>query len=165
MVSRSISPSVDTPAPNRLVYVDLNRDFQYDDGEPLAASGDDGIARFPGFSGGDYLIGLAANNAAQVLTTSIAPDRSARLVSSAFSSPLTTLIASADLKHGWSATGTGVLTPVGSEDAGRAVLNLNGRLLGATTGSTGGAEVGHWSITAKLNQLCIVLIFKLVRRG
>lgn len=144
--SRSISPSVDVPAPNRLVYVDLNRDFQYDDGEPLAASGEDGIARFPGLAAGDYLIGLAANNSAQLLTTSVTPDPSARLVAAAPGLPLTTLITSSDLKHGWSATATGVLTPIGSEDAGRAVLNLNGRVLGVTSGSGGGSDNVAWAL-------------------
>lgn len=135
--SRSLSPSVDAPAPNRLVYVDLNRDFGFDDGEPLAVSGDDGIARFPGLAAGDYLIGLAANNAAQILTTSVIPDRSARTVAASPGVPLTSLITSPDLKHGWSVTGSGVLTPVGADDSGRALLNLNGRVLGVTSGTSG----------------------------
>ena len=143
--SRSMSPSVDTPAPNRVVYVDLNRDFRFEDGEPLAVSGDDGIARFPGLAAGDYLIGLAANNAAQLLTTSVAPDSSARMIASAPGSALTSLITSSDLKHGWSATANGVLTPVGAEDSGRAVLNLNGRLLAVT--STGSGDDGAaWAL-------------------
>ncbi len=85
--SRSLSPSVDTPAPNRLVYVDLNRDLQYQTGEPLAVAGEDGIARFPDLPAGNYFVGLAANSSAQLLTTSIAPDAVARPVSTGNSAP------------------------------------------------------------------------------
>ncbi len=140
--SRSLSPGSDVPAASRLVYVDLNRDFQFGDGEPLAISGEDGIARFPNLAPGDYLIGLAGNNTAQVLTTSVVPDLSARRVASAPGSPLTTLIASPDLAHAWSATAGGVLIPVGTEDSDRPVLNLSGRLIGAASGSS--AEGAAW---------------------
>lgn len=143
--SRSLSPSVDVPAPNRLVYVDLNRDLGFDDGEPLAVSGDDGIARFPGLAAGDYLIGLAANNSAQILTTSVTPDSGARSVAAAPGSPLTSLITSNDLKHAWSVSSNGVLTPVGTDDAGRAVLNLNGQVLGVTSGATS-TDSSAWAL-------------------
>ncbi len=153
--SRSLTPSVDAPASNRLVYVDLNRDFTFDEGEPLAVSGEDGFARFPGLAAGDYLIGLAANSAAQVLTTSVVPDGSARTLANAPGTPLTTLIASADLTHAWSATAGGVLTPVGSEDAGRPVVNLNGRLIASVAGAddTAWALVDHGQVQPTLYRL------------
>ena len=153
--SRSLSPAMDTPAPNRLVYVDLNRNLQFEDGEPLAASGDDGYARFPGLAAGDYLIGLAANNAAQLLTTSVVPDANAQTVSPAPGAPLTSIIASTDLKHGWSATSNGLLTPIGADDSGRASLNLNGRLLSVTSGddSTAWALVDQGQAQPTLFQL------------
>ncbi len=111
---------------NRLVYVDLDRDLGFDQGEPLAVSDVNGVANFPDLAAGDYLIGLAANNAAQILTTSVVPDALATQVSAQSSQAI---ISASNLRHAWAVSADGSLTPVGTADAGRAVLQLNGSVI------------------------------------
>ena len=81
--TRTLNSAADTPAANRLVYVDLNRTGRFEDGEPLAISGSDGIAKFPNLTAGSYLVGLAGHNPAQLQTTSVVSDASGKWVADA----------------------------------------------------------------------------------
>lgn len=127
--SRSLDRAVDAPAANRLVYVDINRNLRFEDGEPLAISGIDGVARFPNLVSGDYLVGLATSTPNQLLTTSVVSDSRAT-----FLRPVATqsVIASADLRHAWSVSESGELTPVGSADLARSAMRLGGPIISST---------------------------------
>ena len=126
--SRSLDTTVDAPAANRLVYVDLDRSGRFEEGEPLAVSGSDGYAKFPHLSAGNYSIGLANINSAQVQTTSVSNDGLASLVVGADTQ---TLIGSDDLKHVWSISPTGRATWAGSPSAtSRSGLPTSGLSLG-----------------------------------
>ncbi len=143
--SRSLSPAYDQPAPNRLVYVDLNRNFRFEDGEPLAASGADGIARFPNLSAGDYLISLFNANPSQAVTTSITSDPYATPVVQIADSQA--IIGSSDLKNAWSISSNGKLTPVGSDNSGRPATNLGGPVTSFVNAtSTNDASGNAWAL-------------------
>lgn len=138
--TRTHDAASDSPAAHRAVYVDLDRNGRFEDGEPLAISGTDGIAKFPNLPAGEYHVGLALQNASQVQTTAVSNDSLAELVSN---SPSTHLIATDDLAHVWSVSPVGQMTAVGSSDPEREPLELGGSVisLSPVTGSSAWALV------------------------
>ena len=63
-------PSADEVAPDRIVFVDSDRDGQYSDGDLVALTGPDGVARFGDLPSGDYWVGLHNPSGQQQLTGS-----------------------------------------------------------------------------------------------
>lgn len=147
--TRSFDNLVDTPAANRLVYVDLNRNGRFEDSEPLSVSGADGLAKFPDLAAGDYLVGLAGHNLAQVQTTSVTSDALARPIAAVETQRL---ISSSDLNHVWSVSPTGQVTRVGVFDPIGATLDLGGPLISSTPGRRYDAgEVVAWALVDRGN--------------
>jgi hypothetical protein len=54
-------PASDVPAANRIVYVDLDDNGQFDSGEPLAFTNDQGWTLFNGLEQGDYRVRILAD--------------------------------------------------------------------------------------------------------
>lgn len=146
--SRTLGTAADSPAANRLVYVDLNRSGRFEDGEPLSVSGADGLAKFPNLPAGDYFVALAGGNPAQLQTTSVTSDPLGQLVATADTQ---TLISSSDLRHVWSVSSSGRVTAVGTADSqlfgAAAPLELGGPVLGSTQGRpTDSREAIAWAL-------------------
>lgn len=68
--SRSFQPAAEAPAPNRIVYIDLNESGTHDPNEPTQVTGADGIAYFDDLEAGDFSLGILTNPQTQVQSTS-----------------------------------------------------------------------------------------------
>lgn len=141
--SRSLNSAVDSPAANRLVYIDSNHNGQLDADEPLAASGADGIASFSHLEPGDYWVGLAASHSAQRQTTAVVSDSSASIVAQTGAQSLVT---SADFQQAWSISSSGRVTPLGSDGAVKESFELGGPVISSTSTTFGAEEAAAWAL-------------------
>jgi len=129
--SRGFDPALDAPAPDRLVFVDMNRNGVFDPGEPTSITDAEGMAFFDQLAAGDYAVGLLTNPSSQVQSepSSIAP---AAILASQVGAER--LLTNADLSQIWSVDSQGVITRLG-EQSEQAVISLRGKVVSAVTSS------------------------------
>lgn len=96
--SRDFQPGAESPAPNRIVYVDLNQSGTHEPFEPTAVTDEAGQAFFADLQDGEYSLGLLTNPLTQKQTTSTFVDGQAvRLAGNS-----NQILADAELQHVWS---------------------------------------------------------------
>ncbi len=129
--SRSYDAAADAAAPNRLVYVDLNKNGGFDMGEPMSTTNNEGVAFFDQLAAGDYAIGLLTNSASQLQS------EPSSIATSGVRESATTaehLLADADLKTVWSIDGSGRLAKVG-ESTEQEPIHLGGNVIATVVNS------------------------------
>ncbi len=132
--SRAYSPGVELPASNRLVYLDTNTDGAFQDDEPFAVSGLNGIASFSDLTPGDYLVGLLGSAPGQVQTTAVQADSVAAVIQS---TQATALVTSDDLKHAWLIGNNGIAKFIGASDTNGGSVDLGGELRSSVSATAG----------------------------
>lgn len=146
--SRSFEPSSDSPAANRLVFVDFNRSGSYDDGEPVAVTDRTGVAWFDGLEDGEYELGLLTSDDLQ---PQVAPTRVAQESELLSAKPSSQLFASADAADLWVVDASGVAERVGGLSPS---VNLGGRVVASVSVS----DEAVWSVVqAESSQRLVAL--------
>ena len=139
--SRGFEAAGDSPAANRLVYVDLNHSHAFDSGEPVQVTGPDGIAFFENLEPGDYSIGLLTNPATQ---PQVEPTSVANRTTPGVEMFGEQLIFNADLSRVWGMDNAGRVRPLVSPrgELG-AELDLGGPVTASLMHSSGAAWLVH----------------------
>ena len=107
--SRDFQPTVEAPAPNRIVYIDLNNSGTHEPNEPTRVTGDDGLAFFEELEEGDYSLGILTNPISQRQTTSTTVQQQA---DQQLPTNSERLLADQQLQNLWSVDSQGVATNV-----------------------------------------------------
>ena len=126
--SRIYEPSIESPAVDRLVYVDLNESGGFDPGEPVAVTDLQGLATFDGLDGDDYSVGLISNPQSQLQTSPVRLAEQAAVIGPGSES----LLASTDLSRVWNVDGQGVATQYSADGSSSLSVDLGGPLVSST---------------------------------
>lgn len=118
--SRDFNETSEVPAPDRLVYLDLNRNGGLDADEPIRVTNADGVAIFDGLTAGDYSVGLLTNPNSQQQTTSV---RVAQVATQESETGAVFLLADGDAQHLWTVDAQGTARAMDSQ---LPVSNLGG---------------------------------------
>jgi VCBS repeat-containing protein len=117
--------TIDSPAPNRLVYIDLDRSDTYERGEPIATTDSSGTAFFRDLAEGSYAVGLITNSETQIQTE---PTRSGTFHQLAASS-VENILTDPEFKHIWSVDSDGLALPLRGFDSAVSPSDLGGKIV------------------------------------
>jgi hypothetical protein len=142
--SRSFDRATDTPAAQRLVFVDLNQNARFDDADLMGLTDARGMISFPNLPPGEYQIGLLNSSPAQVQTFPV--------VAEALSAPVSATVgkytlASPDLQHVWTVTADGHVAP---EEVGGLPENVSIALGGPLVSVTRPVAGSVWGLVEDL---------------
>ena len=126
--SRSYETAMDSPAANRLVYIDLDEDGSLDPREPLSVSNSKGMAEFRDIAPGRYQVALVNSNPAQAQVFPIAVNAAAQIRNRQSAAQL---VSTSDLSLNWLVSPQGRVSILDQQGAVQKELELGGVLTSA----------------------------------
>ncbi len=124
--SRSYEPDVDLVASDRLVFLDSNRNGQFDADERLEFTDSEGNAFFDGLAEGDHTISLLSNTTSQHQITPVAAAPNAQLLSDVGGSNILT---NTNLDSTWVVDLDGIATQIDGPEPDNTSVDLQGNLV------------------------------------